>query len=249
MQENKTDELSKRDRLLSRLRSKYPDKSFEDIDDDNLYAQVYDDYDDYENELSTHREQARKFSDMFSADPRSASFLQEWRNGESPIVAMVRLFGEDIKEAIEDPERLEELSQANKEYLQRVQQNKELEEQYQANMRETLEQLELLQRERGLSDETIDQAMEILLSIVSEGIVGKFSPEHISMALKALQHDSNVEQARQEGEILGRNSKIEEQLRRPQEGDGIPQLGGTGSPAPISTRRRQSLFDIAKGAR
>ena len=40
---------SRRDQHLDRLRSKYPDKKFED--DEEIYGQISDDYDTYEAEL------------------------------------------------------------------------------------------------------------------------------------------------------------------------------------------------------
>lgn len=249
MQENTpTVEQTKRDILRERLRTKYPDKSFDD-DDEALYGQINDDYDNYESELTKHREQAQQFSDMFSSDPRSASFLQHWRNGEDPALALVRLYGEDIKAVLEDPERLEEVAEAHKEYLGRIEQNRELEEQYQQNMQATLSALEQLQAERGLSDDEIDEAMQFLLEIVGNGIVGKFTPESIELALKALNHDTNVENARHEGNIQGRNTKIEEKLRKPSQGDGIPHLGGAGTPPPAEAPRRRSVFSMAKEAR
>ena len=129
---NNQEVKSKRDSMLERLKGKYPDKEF--ADDEAVYGQISDDYDDYDNQLSNYRDHEEKLTNMFNADPRSAQFLSNWSHGENPAVALVRMYGEDIKEAMDDPERLETIAQANKEYVDRVAKNKELEEQYQQNL-------------------------------------------------------------------------------------------------------------------
>lgn len=98
-----TEVKSNRDRYSERLKAKYPDKEF--ADDEALFGQINDDYDGYEKELGTYREREKALSDLFASNPRSASFLTDWRNGEDPIVGLVRKFGDDFKAALEDPER------------------------------------------------------------------------------------------------------------------------------------------------
>ncbi len=44
---------SRRDQHIERLRKKYPDKKFED--DEEIYGQISDDYDQYEQELEGYR--------------------------------------------------------------------------------------------------------------------------------------------------------------------------------------------------
>jgi hypothetical protein len=68
-----------------------------------------------------------------------------------------------------------------------------------------------------------------LHTISSDGVLGKFSPESIKMALKAMNHDADVAQAAHEGEVKGRNIKIEEKLRTKKKGDGTAPLDGKNS--------------------
>lgn len=39
----------------------------------------------------------------------------------------------------------------------------------------------------------IDQAMEFLIGIMKDGLLGKFTRDSIQMAIKAIKHDSDVE--------------------------------------------------------
>ena len=229
---------SRRQLMTERLQSRYPNKDFSD--EDSFFGQISDDYDEYDKNLAGYREREKAFSDMFTSDPRSARFLTDWRKGEDPVVGLVRQFGTDIKDAIDDPERQEEIAAANKEFVDRVAKEKELEDVYQKNLQESLSTLDRMQQERGMSDEEIDSAMELLLTIIKDGIVGKFTPESIDMALKAINHDADVTAANEEGVVQGKNTKVEEKLRKPKSGDGTAALGGSnGSGRP--SRPRPSL--------
>lgn len=213
---------SKRELFSDRLRSKYPDRNFED--DEDLFGQVNEDYDSFDSELSAYKDNEKKLTEMFASNPRNAAFLTDWRNGEDPIVGLIRKYGDELKDALEDPEKADALAAANKEYAERIAQDKAYEEAYQQNLMETCDVLDQVQEEDGLSDEQIDSAMAFLLASVKDGVLGKFSAESIRMAVKALNHDADVANAEEIGEVRGRNTKIEEKLRKPK-GDNMPALG------------------------
>lgn len=234
-----TEVKSNRDRYMERLKTKYPDKEF--ADDEALFGQTNDDYDSYDNELSGYREREKALSDLFASNPRSAAFLTDWRKGEDPIIGMVRKFGDDFKAALEDPEKQEALAAANKEFAERIAQEKEYEGEYQKNLNETLTTLETMQQDEGLSDEDIDSAMDFLVGIVRDGIMGKFTRESVAMALKAIRHDSDVEQADREGEVRGRNTKIEEKLRKGNKNDGTANLSSKNGGGKGGTREMPDL--------
>lgn len=215
---------SKRDELNERLKSKYPDKDFSN--DDVFYGQIGEDFDNLNNELGGYKEREKAFSDMFTSDPRSASFITSWRNGEDPTISLIRRFGPEIKEAIDDPEMQDKIAEANKEYVSRVEKSKQLEAEYNKNIAETLDTIQKMSEEGKLLESQIDDAFELLIKIVHDGIVGKFSKETINMAIKALNHDTDVEEADRAGEVRGRNAKIDEKLRRANKGDGTAQLDG-----------------------
>lgn len=237
---------SKRDLFSERLKKKYPDREY--ADDEALYSQANDDYDEYDKQIGSYKEHEKAFSDLFSADPRSAAFLTDWRKGGDPVTSLVRMFGTDIKEALDDPEKQEAIAEANKEYLARVAKNKELEEEYQKNIKSSLAAIDELQAKNGLTDDQVDDALSFLMKIVNDGILGKFTPESIDMAMKAINHDTDVQTAGEEGMIAGKNTRAEMQLRKPKRGDGTPQLTGSNN-APTRRRTQQSIFDLADEAK
>lgn len=215
---------SKKTLAMERMANKYPDKDF--TDEEALFGQINDDYDDYDSKISGYKDTEDKLTNMFTSDPRSAALLHSWSKGDDPIMFILREFGTDIKDALDDPARQEEIAAANKEFLDRVAKSQKLDEEYQTNLQNSLQQLEKLQQEKGLSDEQIDDAMEFLVNIVKNGVMGLFTPESIEMALKAVNHDADVAAADHEAEVRGRNAKIDEKLRTRKAGDGTATLDG-----------------------
>lgn len=216
--------MSKRDAFSDRLKKKYPDQEFGD--DEALFGRINDDYDDYDKQLGEYQQREQSIVDMFNSDPRSAHFMNNWRNGSTPEVELMRQFGDTFKEALDDPEKLDELEAAHKEYLERVAKSKELEDQYNQNIGASIETLDQFQADNGLSDEQADQVMDLLNGIFNDAIVGKYSRESMDMALKAINHDEDVATADADAEVRGRNTKINETLRKRQAGDGTAPLNG-----------------------
>lgn len=210
---------SKREQMLERLQSRYPEQSFDD--DEALMGRISDDYDDYEGQINGYKEREQAIADLYTKDPRSAAFMSAWRAGKDPSVEFARNYG---KEALEDPEKLDAIVEANKEYIERKAKSDELDEEYKKNLAETVKMLEAKGSEEGMSHEEVDKAMDLLQGIMRDAIVGKFTAETIDMALKAVNHDADVAEADRVGEVRGRNANITAQRRKRAAGDGTVSL-------------------------
>lgn len=240
------EKVSARSKFDERMKTKHPDKQYED--DEQLFAQIGEDYDDYENRMKEYEGNEKDLTEMFAKDPKSANFLASWHNGEDPVVYLIRTYGKDnIMDAINDKDRLEELGKANQEYVDRVAKEKDLDTQYETNLAESLKEIDKIQEEKGLDDEAVNDAMQWLIGVVGDAVMGKFAPETIEMALKAINHDNDVAEASTEGEIRGRNAKIEEKLRKRGQGDGVANLTGKNG-MEEQPKKNRSIFDIAAGA-
>jgi DNA-directed RNA polymerase subunit N (RpoN/RPB10) len=223
---------SNRDRFMGRMKDKYPDKAFDD--DEAIYGQINDDYDDYDRRISEGQQREKAFSDLFVNNHKAAKLMMDWKDGVDPIVNIIRMYGTEIKDAIDDPEKQEEIAKANKEYVDRETENKKYEEEYTKNLDATINDISSLQQEEGISDEEIDKAMEVIAQITHDKILGKITKDTIKLALKAVNHDTDVESAAQEAEVRGRNATIDEKLRKKQKGDGTPQLSSRETAVPSS---------------
>ncbi len=233
---------TKRDLFGERLKSKYPDREY--ADDEALFGQIGDDYDEYERQIGEYKGREDKLIDMFAKDPKNAQFLADMANGKDPWIGVIEHLGIDgVTDLINDPDKQEEYAKANAEYLKAVAREKELKDEYEANLVESLANIERVQTERGLADEMVDAAMNLVLKIASEAIVGKFTPEKIELALKAVNHDADIANARSEGELAGKNAKIDEKMKRMQSGDGMPTMGGSNTTVPAAPVKKKGFFD------
>lgn len=246
-QANNTAPKSRRDQFGERLKKKYPDREY--ADDEALFGQINDDYDEYDAQLGQYKERESRLTDLFSKDHRSAQFITDMAKGKDPWIAVIERLGIDgVTDLINDPSKQEAYAEANKKYVERLAKEKSLEEEYQKNFAESMSLLEQIQQERQLGDETVDAAMDLVMKIANEAILGKFTAETIDMALKAVTHDADIANAGAEGELRGKNAKIEEHLRKPQGGDGTPNLQGNNN-APTRKTAKRSMFDLADEAR
>lgn len=242
---SETQNKSKRDVFGERLKSRYPDREF--ADDEAMFGQAEEDYAAFEDELGRYKKDEEELTSLLAKDPRVAQFISDIAQGKDPWIAVLERMGIDgVTEMMNDPEKREAYAAANKAYVERIAKGHELDEQYHANFGESMKMLSKMQQERGLSDETIDAAMDLIMNMTNEAILGKFTPETVEMALKAVNHDAEVENARSEGEVAGRNARIDEKLRRSKGGDGMPVMGGTGSTS--SAPRKLNIFDYAEAA-
>jgi hypothetical protein len=233
---------SKRDMQLERMRKKYPEKKFED--DEEVYGQIYDDYDQYEQDLDRYKKDEKSMAEMFNADPRSGQFLADWHNGKDPVIELVRKFGVEIRDVLDSEEMQEKIAEANKEYVERVAKSKALDEEYSKNMDVTLETLRQFQEEKGMTDEQMDEVVSAMFAVVNDGIVGKFDKSTIELFVNAINHDKDVAVAGEEGMVAGRNAKIVEGLRKSAKGDGTAPLSGKNGDA-SGKSNGGNIFDLA----
>lgn len=238
---------SRRDQIGERLKKKYPEREY--ADDEALFGQINDDYDEYDSQLSGYKERESKLTEMFTKDPQSAQFITDMAQGKDPWVSLINRIGIDgVKEMLDDPAKMESFSKSNKEYVDRMAKQKGLEDEWEKNMKETLGMFEQKQQELGLTDEQIDGAVDWIKEVTNDAVIGIIKAETLEMALKAINHDADIAAASEEGEIRGKNAKAEAKLRKPKRGDGTPTLAGANN-APAPSREKGSIFDIADGAR
>lgn len=101
----------------------------------------------------------------------------------------------------------------------------------------------------GVSREQVDEALDRIREISEVAQRGVFDASCVEFIIHGLSYENDVDRARQQGVIEGRNQQIAEAFRdlRTPQGVDIPSFGGM---AGIGTGKRgASIFDMAKGAR
>ena len=98
-----------------------------------------------------------------------------------------------------------------------------------------------------MSDEAFNEVTGYLHDLTNNVIMGKFTEEMLDMAYNALHHDEDVADAERVGEVRGRNARINQVTRRPEQTDGVPVLGGAARGGGVGSRE-PSIFELAKQA-
>lgn len=213
---------SKRDLALERLKERHPDVDYPD--DEAIFGAIGDDYDADQKELGTLRSDAKALTEMFEKDPRSGVFLQQMHRGENPWLALIRIYGDDALDYFSDPENAEAIAKAHEEYLAKVTENKKLEEEYDKNAPESDKVLSAYREQYG--EDVTNDAVAKMAKAVDDWLRGKITTEALDMARLSGSYDEDVLQAGHEGEIRGRNAKINDRLRLKKRGDGTVNLEG-----------------------
>lgn len=237
---------TRRDAVLDRLKKRHPDSDF--ADDDSIFGAIDDDYGEAESnsqKMQEYEKNASAMVDMFYKNPRLAAFFNACKDGQDPIEFMIENFGDDFREALDSEEGKARYGEKYQKWLDRVASEKSMEEEDGKNLDATFAALDQFQQEKGLSDEQAKEVFDKVHQVVLDGIRNIISKETFEMAYKALNYDSDVEQAGSEGEIRGRNAKIEDKLRRKEAPSDIPPTIGTaagGSVEPKPKIRKRNPF-------
>lgn len=224
-----------RNDLRSYMTNKYPDNNYEaDEDlDDALYGEL-EGYEKSNKELSEdnarYKEQDDRLNEMFSSNPRSANFLADLAEGKDPIMGLIELYGTDgINDILDDPEKKEEIAKAHQKYLDDAAEEKRLEAEYAKNIEKTLDEESDALEKGEITEDELNKAHDALKTYYEMIVFGKWTVKDLKGILKGVNYDADIEQAQQEGEIRGRNSKIIEKKKQRGQGDGLPIFGGSGS--------------------
>lgn len=215
-----------RETVVERVRVKRPDKNFDN--DDELYSAIAEDYDNYDNEIGGYRKNEDMLIKSFEADPKIAQLFISMAQGENPFLYLIENFGDEFREALENPEIKDRIVERHNKYIEHVARNKKLEEESKANLAGTLDALNEAKAMLGCSDEDADKAFARFQQILDDAIVDKVDRDTWVMFLKGVKHDEDVAAAAYEGEVRGRNAKIDTlKMKRSVPANLPPQIGGT----------------------
>lgn len=232
---NVTPSPSSRDRLRSRAMEQFPDRRFADPSSPESQEGA-DDLDDAIEEMveglssrqSEYDENNNRLKEVLMGDPDAPLFLENWIKYKSPAIAYNVMYG--------DGEGLEDEARAAYDRRVGMQAEKEkAESEAAANWQQSLEAVDSWGDSKGLSFEQKRDVMVRLLGIVFNGMENRYGPEEFDMALASINHDSDVEAARTEGEIAGRNERIAAARRERGSAPSVPSApaGGQGARMPI----------------
>lgn len=236
---------TKKETWASRYKAKYsPDSEEVDMESEDYYGNL--------NAMADENEKMsgdiKKFNDAASKNPAMMDMINDVNDGKSFLSSLVSRYGIDnIKAALDDPEKLEELSAKNDEFVQGKMAEDEDNAAREKNIEETFNVLSQFADEKGLTDEQAQDIINGITEIVGDAIQGKYPRELFEMAWKAKHYDNDVADAAEQGEIKGRNTAIEAKLERSEgQPDLPPDLGnGGGAMAQEEGKKRKGVLPFS----
>lgn len=227
--------MTSRERLRDRLSKRYPDRQFVDQDGtdaqdvmDDSVEELFGEYEARENEYNTH---SKRLNDLFASDARVGALFMRWAEGGNIMEHLIEEFGDEFLDALGSEEGKVKFLEAQNKWLDKVSKNKAADAEAEENFKKSVENLNAFQAEHNLTDEEAIAVFDKVHKIGTDMVRGIYEPESFLLAYNAINHDKDVNVARAEGELAGKNAKIKEKMRSGAELQNTlpPSLGGQGS--------------------
>lgn len=219
-------EKSQRDMFYERHKADYPD---DDEKDEELF---YKRHNERRAEYDKLKKSDSDFRKLVHDHPQYGAMFLDAADGKDFMESFLGRFSKDeIMEAYDDPEKSQALSKRYNDYLKGEEDGKKFREEGDSNIKDTLERFKKFCEKNGIEDDEKVKMWDSIIDFYSDGARGKFSDKLFEMFHKAATHDTDVENARREGEVAGHNAKVQTTLAKGKEPKGIPPTfdGGQGS--------------------
>ena len=208
---------SKRDAYLEGFRKKHPD--WKDDDEEGFYGALSDDDAAREEEMNGYKSREEELSTALSGSPLNAALFLDAANGTPIPLSILKRYPNEVKAWMDDPENSEEIEKVFTDLAERMEKNKQLDEEAQKNLEETNALVDQMIADGEIKDEEeANQLVEFLGKIALGLTTNHLEKDWLIAAKNAINHDTDVEAARSEGEIAGRNAKITAQKKESKRG-------------------------------
>lgn len=220
MAENVQSAKSKKDSFNERLLANRPELNLED--EDAYYGAINEDYDNYENNAKSLKEENERYKDnerqlveFATANKNNGLYLDDLMSGKDIFASAIERHGYDgVLEYLQSDEAREKYQQEEENYRARLEKSKKLDEEASLNREETDKNLMSAIEAGEFTREDCEKAIDFLMDINDGLNVNHCEVEWIKMALNAMNHDADVDNAREEGRIEGVNEGVEKQMRK-----------------------------------
>lgn len=198
---------SKRNLYMEGFRKKHPD--WAEDDEEGFYGALSDDDAAREEEMNGYKSREEELSTALSGSPLNAALFLDAANGTPIPLSILKRYPNEVKAWMDDPENTEEIEKVFTDLADRMEKNKQLDEEAQKNLDETNALIDdMIAAGEIKDDEEANSLVEFLGKIALGLTTNHLEKDWLIAAKNAMNHDSDVEAARSEGEIAGRNAKI-----------------------------------------
>lgn len=208
-------------KYADRLSKAYPGKEFKSDEEHETGM------DDYLKELEGYKDRGqsanKKLIALFEAEPQIGDIVRDCINGATFREALARHLDAKDLEAIEGDPDYEGWSKNKTERETKLAERNKFQEDYAKNISTSEQAVTAYVEKKGLSPEEADAffgKFDEMLDNVSKGII---TEDHLDAWMKALNYDSDVVTATEQGKVAGRNENIvAKKSAATTSGDGLP---------------------------
>lgn len=228
------------DKIVGRMKSKFPDRDFDgENGQTSLEQSIIEALEASDSEAADYdrlKEDTDRLAQLFNTSPRAAEFLSVLAETRDPAEAIYKAYGREAYEAFAEGSASELITALEAEDAKRIADDEQFENEKEANLKKSFETLDAWGNSKNLTEEQKVEVFMKFYNILGDALLGIYNEDLFEMGWKAAHYDEDVETARHEGEVTGRNEKIKEKARRRRETDAMPpSLSGQGVRVPERT--------------
>ncbi len=208
-------------RFKERVRSARPNGAYSDDDDEEYFNQAESWIDELQQDSARYKAFSDKLLRRFEEDPDEAQAILAYTEG-TPLVAAIRQYkGDEALTMEEGKEGWDEYQKAGEARKQLLKDQQSLIDELRKNDEESNEVFEEWATEIGLDEEQKEAVRTLIMSDLENMSKGKITKDMYNRYRDAMNHDKDVDGARRQGEIDGKNQSIEARRSR-MTGSGLP---------------------------
>jgi hypothetical protein len=184
--------------------------------------------DELEKKSGDYDNMSKKLISRFNQNPEEAQAWLDYLDGAALPTAIRRHMGDEALNMKEGDDGWDEYVKAGKDREEQHAKNREALELYMQNAKDSDAAMTEFIAETGLDEAGAQGFKDVVLSIINDMSAGKVSKDTLKLLKRAVDYDKDLEGAREQGRVDGRNEKIEVEKKRMQ-GSGLPNAHASGS--------------------
>ena len=224
-QEQPPIEKNGREAFIEKYRGYHPD-SPEELDDEDLWKYAgsgLGERDEYQGKYNSLNSANEKLAQVVGEYPEIAQFISMIANGESPLYAIGKSFG-DMADKF-DEASLEEFRKGQEEYRAEVQRINTNIENYKTTLKNYAEK-------HGLSEEDVANVNNTILDVAEALRTGDINEEVIDNIWKGMDYESATTANLDAAKLAGKNEAIEDMKSKKQAGASMPDVNSKAGQQP-----------------
>lgn len=227
-----------RDKYAAMFAEDNPDVDFEDKE--SRYGRMAEEREKYRN----YRDSGKKLSGILDKHRWVGAMLMD--NEENPLVWMAKN-GIDIKSALDDPKVMQKVTDAFGEWTKKQAAGEAAEAAKDEALAKSIEELDALQAEVGLTDEQKQRMLEYFWdSIWLPAWNGEVTKDTWTAIMHAMNYDKDMANAREEAAMQARNEKHANKLKTFEEKQVPPTFSQGQGRSAARTPKKEGFFDDLK---